>query len=132
MTPFLVPLDEIDRFWGFLHHGLQEVRETDETVEWTLDSVKSIAKNGGVYTVLVVKDDVAAGFFMGYPQPDGAFFVWLAHLHVGYDLGEAIDTLAIFAKDIECTRLIFGTNRRGWERVAPKYGFRPTYWEKAV
>ena len=132
MKSYLVLLEEIDRFWSFLHHGLQEVRETDETVEWTLDSVKNTAKNGGVYTVLVVKNDVAVGFFMGYPQPDGAFFVWLAHLRSGYDLGEAIDTLASFAKDIGCKRLIFGTNRRGWERVAPKYGFRPTYWEKAV
>lgn len=132
MTPYLVPPEEIDRFWSFLAHGLETVKLTDETVEWTLESVNNTAKKGAAYTVLGVKDDVAVGFFMGYPQPDGAFFVWIAHLHLGYDLGEGIDMLASFAKDLGCTRLIFGTNRRGWERVARKYGFRPTYWEKAL
>lgn len=132
MTPFLVPTEEIDRFWSFLEPGFQAVKETDSTVEWTLESISSIAKNGKAYTVLGIKDDVAVGFFMGYPQSDGAFFVWAAHLHTGYDLGEGIDMLANFAKDLGCTRLIFGTNRRGWERVARRYGFRPTYWEKNV
>lgn len=132
MKPYLVSPEEIDRFWSFLAHGLETVKLTDETVEWTLESVNNTAKKGAAYTVLGVKDDVAVGFFMGYPQPDGAFFVWIAHLHLGYDLGEGIDMLASFAKDLGCTRLIFGTNRRGWERIARKYGFRPTYWEKAL
>jgi hypothetical protein len=132
MAPYLVPPEEIDRFWSFLEHGLQAVKETDDTVEWTLESISKTVRSGRACTVLGLKDDVAVGFFVGYPQPDGAFFVWIAHLHTGYDLGEGIDMLAGFAKDLGCTRLVFGTNRRGWERVARKYGFRPTYWEKAI
>jgi hypothetical protein len=132
MAPYLVPPEEIDRFWSFLEHGLQAVKETDDTVEWTLESISKTVRSDRTYTVLGLKDDVAVGFFVGYPQPDGAFFVWIAHLHTGYDLGEGIDMLAGFAKNLGCTRLIFGTNRRGWERVARKYGFRPTYWEKAI
>jgi hypothetical protein len=132
MAPYLVPTEEIDRFWSFLEHGLQAVKETDDTVEWTLESISKTVRSDRTYTVLGLKDDVAVGFFVGYPQPDGAFFVWIAHLHTGYDLGEGIDMLAGFAKNLGCTRLIFGTNRRGWERVARKYGFRPTYWEKAI
>ena len=132
MAPYLVPPEEIDRFWSFLEHGLQAVKETDDTVEWTLESIGETVRSDRAYTVLGLKDDVAVGFFVGYPQPDGAFFVWIAHLHTGYDLGEGIDMLAGFAKDLGCTRLVFGTNRRGWERVARKYGFRPTYWEKAI
>jgi hypothetical protein len=132
MAPYLVPPEEIDRFWSFLEHGLQAVKETDDTVEWTLESIGETVRSDRAYTVLGLKDDVAVGFFVGYPQPDGAFFVWIAHLHTGYDLGEGIDMLASFAKDLGCTRLVFGTNRRGWERVARKYGFRPTYWEKAI
>lgn len=132
MAPYLVPPEEIDRFWSFLEHGLQAVKETDATVEWTLESISKTVRSDRTYTVLGLKDDVAVGFFVGYPQPDGAFFVWIAHLHTGYDLGEGIDMLAGFAKDLGCKRLVFGTNRRGWERVARKYGFRPTYWEKAI
>jgi hypothetical protein len=132
MTPQLLQPEEIDRFWSFLQPGLRAVQETDETVEWTIESINHIAKKGDAYTVLAVKGDVAVGFFIGYPQPDGAFFVWVGHLHLGYDLGEGMDMMAAFAKDLGCTRLIFGTNRRGWERIAVKYGFRPTYWEKAI
>ena len=132
MTPYLIPPSDIDRFWDFLQQGLDSVKTTDETVEWTLESVNNIAKQGGAYTVLALKDRKVAGFFMGYPQKDGAFFVWTGHLQAGYDLGEGMEMMASFAKDLGCNRLIFGTNRRGWERVAPKYGFRPTYWEKAI
>ena len=132
MTPFQIAPDIVDNVWDLIEPGLRSVKQTDSNVEWTIDSVHDALKAGNATAVFGMKDGLPVGFFAGYPQPDKAFFVWIAYLRAGYDLGEGIQMLEDFAKCIGCTRLIFGTNRRGWERVARRYGFRPSYWEKDI
>jgi hypothetical protein len=130
MTPFLVQPHEVDKFWGIFVPGLKEVQKTWDKPDWTLEDIKLSIETNHSYAVVAVKNNEVAGFFIGYPDAENSFFVWAAHLNTGFNLGEGFEMIADFAKSIGCTKLVFGTNRRGWERVAHKHGFRPTFWEK--
>jgi hypothetical protein len=132
MTPNYVPPELVPDVWPLFVDGLQAVQATDSTVEWTLPSVRDALVHEKAFAVICTAGDTQAGFFIGYPQPDKAFFIWIAHLERGHDLAEGIGHVKDFAKKLGCNRLIFGTNRRGWDRVARKHGFRPSYWEQSI
>lgn len=132
MVPFALAPESVDKVWPVLEPGLRSVKETDSNVEWTYDSVRDALKSGRSRAVVVFDNGEPVGFFMGYPQVDGAFFIWAGYLENGFDLGEGFKHVEDFARTLGCNRLIFGTNRRGWERVARKHGFRPSYWEKEI
>jgi len=132
MTPYIVKQNEVASLWPIFLPGLHAVIQTDPNVGWTPLGVLDALLKQNAYAVVLTADQTQAGFFMGYPQADGAFFIWIAHLERGYDLGEGIQHVKDFAKKLGCNRIIFGTNRRGWDRVARKHGFRPTYWEQNI
>jgi hypothetical protein len=41
---------------------------------------------------------------------------------------DAMSGLREIARNLQCTELMFETKRRGWDKVAPKLGFRPRTW----
>lgn len=73
----------------------------------------------------------AKGFFTFYtfqpPLGEASLYVWHGYIrpnvHPEY-LKAAFDNVAAVAKENGCTRVVFGTVRKGWERVITKHGFK--------
>jgi predicted SpoU family rRNA methylase len=124
MNTLDIQLHEIDHVWPHIMH-LEEFAENGADVLQELQA-------GNAKLTVLVDDRKLAGFYIGYPQPDGGFFVWVGHLHKGHDLAEGFEHIRATARALGCSRIIFGSERKGWERVARKHGFRPSYWEQAL
>lgn len=124
MTPYLVKDHQIDAVWPHIRHL--------ESFAADAQNVLRELKEGNASLTILLDDKDLAGFYIGYRQPDNGYFVWVGHLNKGYDLAEGFDHIRNTARDMGCSHIIFGSERRGWERVARKHGFRPSYWEQAV
>ena len=53
-------------------------------------------------------------------EGEKSLYIWHAK-GVGWEA--IMDTLNAFAKSLNATNIKFGTARKGWERLAKKYGF---------
>ena len=124
MTPHLVKNHQIDAVWPYIRHL--------ESFAADANTVLSELLEGNAKLTILFDDKEIAGFYIGYRQPDNGYFVWVGHLNKGYDLAEGFDHIKNTARDMGCSHIIFGSERRGWERVARKHGFRPSYWEQAI
>jgi hypothetical protein len=124
MTPYLIQKHKIDTVWPHIRH-LEQFACDPQNILREL-------KEGNATLIILMDDKALAGFYIGYRQPDEGYFVWVGHLNKGYDLKEGFDHIRNTARDMGCTHVIFGSERKGWERVARKHGFRPSYWEQKV
>lgn len=88
-----------------------------------------------VYAAILYKKSVCVigeengeiqGFFVGYLQEDKKFFVWAVWAIGG--LTEGVKHLKEFCKQANCKGITFQTDRKGWDKVAKKFGFRPSIW----
>lgn len=124
MIPLRVKKNQIDIVWPYIQHL--------EGFAFDPGNALKELKSGNADLTLLINDKALAGFYIGYRQPDNGYFIWVGHLSKGYDLAEGFDHIKNTARDMGCNHIIFGSHRKGWERVARKHGFRPSYWEQAI
>lgn len=124
MTPYLVKDHQIDVVWPYISHLESFASDPNNVLRELLE--------GNARLTILFDDKEIAGFYIGYRQPDNGYFVWVGHLNKGYDLAEGFDHIKNTARNMGCSHIIFGSERRGWERVARKHGFRPSYWEQVI
>lgn len=130
MTPRVLQPTELKNYWPELRYGLEEVLCKTPSAAWIPEDVYSAVQAKKAICVMGMKDEEIEGFFVGYPQTDGTFFVW-AVWSAG-NLGEGVKHLIDFVKQTKCVRIKFQTDRKGWNRVAQKYGFQPDVWRLEI
>jgi len=69
------------------------------------------------------------GFFIGKPHENG-IFVWAVYSEGNLD--EGVQHLVNYAKVTNCKHISFQTDRKGWNKVAKKYGFQPNVWRMEI
>jgi len=128
--PYFKPVEQKDlpRVWAFVRPALETVPRADG---WLVEDVYMVLRSNGASLYMIYDEtDNPAGFFVlrllaGYDGPS-------VHIWILYSKNAEFDPMELFVTDLErmarqagALRLTFSTNRPGWHKVAPNYGFTP-------
>ncbi|MCF2133870.1 MULTISPECIES: hypothetical protein [Mycetohabitans] len=130
-----VPPEHLAREWPALRTPLAAMHAADG---WLPEDVYCAIKLGGASLYLLEVDGKRQGFVVlrVIHEIDGPrLHIWVLYADT------RVDVMALFSDDIDAiaraagaSKVTFGTTRCGWQRVAPRYGFkrRETLYERNV
>lgn len=131
----VVPPQHLRAIWHLVRPGLENLVERDLNVgKWIPEDVYAKALKGEVHVALLEmpnEDDEMEydGFVVLNVIKEMAYsrlHVWIGHSLTGKNFYEAfIDDLNDLAFGSGCSCTTFGSSRKGWEKVAPKFGYEP-------
>ena len=130
-----VPPEQLAAVWPRLRDSIISIEQPDG---WLPEDVYCAVKMGGASLYLVMVNDIEVGFLVlrALQDFDGPrLHIWILHAYSDADvMAEFSDKLDDLARQIKATRITFGTTRRGWEKVAPRYHFsvRETIWKREI
>lgn len=120
----------------------QQLRGWWETVKPALEKIRSRGNDGwiveDVYTdcfnqksllFVLIENNRYKGFFVLQPMGE-TLHVWAAYsLENSYEVVEnALKYIKGMARESSVKNITFSSHRRGWDRRAAAYGFRPKQW----
>lgn len=121
--------------WEYLRPGLDRLCLQDADT-WLVEDVYAMLRSGQMTLFLAEEGEALQGFVIGMRQPGFAgdvLYWWAAWAQPGTpDICPTYwAELKRIALENGCQRMAFASNRKGWERIAPRYGFRKrrTIWE---
>lgn len=116
---------QLGAVWPRLRDALEETGSSDGCIP---EDVYCAVKMGGASLHLLLIDEVECGFLVlrGIQDFDGVrLHIWVLYAKSDVDvMAEFSDELDGMARSINASRVTFGTSRRGWEKVAPRYHFQ--------
>lgn len=120
---------DIRNWWGYVKPGLETIlRKSPE--EWIPEDIYAACLNGGAILWVLMTEDRPQGFWVIIPRGESVH-VWCAWTDENVlDLG-----MELFLNTVKSsnTRFVtFESRRKGWDRVARKYGFIPRMWIKEL
>lgn len=126
---------QIGAVWPRLRTPMAEIESPDG---WIVEDVYCTLRQGGASLYLVDIDGEEVGFvvlrqFNDYDGP--RLHIWLLHSRSDVDvMAEFSDELDNIARQINASTITFGTTRRGWAKVAPRYHFsvRETVYQRKI
>lgn len=127
--------NQIGAVWPRLRAPMAEIESPDG---WIAEDVYFTLRNGGATLYLVLIDGEEVGFVVlrSISDFDGQrLHIWLLHARSDVDvMAEFSDELDNIARSINASHITFGTTRRGWAKVAPRYHFevRETVFQRKI
>ena len=130
MQKTLVNPQELRNWWVFVRPGLEEIlKKSPES--WIPEDVYTDCMNGRSMLWVFSVDDQAVGFAVLEPKGD-ALHCWCGWANsVGY-FESAVKCVSEIAKAGGSRYVTFESWRSGWNRIAPKFGFKPKSWVKEI
>lgn len=129
MTEFnFVPQQEIRNWWPTIKPGLDEIKQKSPE-PWIVEDVYVDLFNQKSMLWIALENMHFVGFFI--LQPLGhEVHVWAAWtLENDYQVVEkGLQFIKNMARNSNAKYLTFSSHRRGWDRRAKAYGFRPRKW----
>lgn len=120
---------EIHKHWETIKPGVEKVSKLQGTVGWLVEDVYSAVKTGLAHLHLCMRDGTYVGFIVTTNDQHVigvVLTVWIAYSTIDQaDFHEMImEKLKEWAKNINARSIRFISPRTGWERMAPKLGFK--------
>jgi hypothetical protein len=116
--------------WELIRLGLLKI-VPHSTDRWIPEDIYMAIRTGTAHLHLGTRDGQYAGFLVTQKQQawDGqVLHVWCAYSASEDDvLHDGMDQIKEWAQNMAATRITFASPRAGWEKVAPKYGFKPAH-----
>lgn len=124
----IVETKDIKAYWGFVRPGLEEIlRKSPE--DWIPEDIYAHCLNGNAILWMFMADE-PLGFWVLIPRGD-TVHVWCAYTpyHV---LDAGMQAFEESVKKAGMKKVTFESNRRGWDKIAKKYGYYPRSWVKEL
>lgn len=129
MIPRVLQPAELKHYWPEIKYGLEQVLRKTSSAKWLPEDVYAELLYKKAICVMGMKNEDLQGFFVGKPHEDG-LFVWAVYSEGNLD--EGVQHLVNYAKAVNCRNITFKTDRKGWQKVAKKYGFQPSAWRLEI
>ena len=130
MQKTLVNPQELRNWWAFVRPGLDEIlRKSPES--WIPEDVYADCMNGRTMLWVFSENEVAVGFAVLEPKGD-ALHCWCGWANSVGHFESAVKCVSEIAKAGGSKYVTFESWRSGWNRIAPKYGFKPKSWVKEI
>jgi len=119
--------NDLSNVWDTIKPGLAKVRKHGD--HWREEDVYMAIKQGASNLHIGILDNRYAGFIVTTVQQsyDGVVLhIWVCYSQVGNLLDSGMTHLREWAASVKARRIVFTSDRKGWERVGERHGFRPT------
>lgn len=115
-------------WWESIKPALEKIRSRGND-GWIVEDVYTDCFNQKSLLFVLIENNRYAGFFVLQPMGE-TLHVWAAYsLENSYEVVEnALKYIKGMAAQANVKYLTFSSHRRGWDRRAAAYGFRPKQW----
>ena len=129
MIPRVLQPTELKHYWPEIKYGLEQVLLKTPSARWIPEDVYADILYRRAICVMGMNNEDLQGFFIARPD-EGGLFVWAVYSEGNLD--EGVMHLINYAKSVNCNHISFQTDRKGWNKVAKKYGFQPNVWRMEI
>ncbi len=121
-----IPKEDLRVEWPWIRKGLERILESSRQ-SWIPEDVYMALKTGSAEAFRAVDLNETVGFVILQKHEAidcTELFIWAAYtLGDGRDFYEDVESIA---RDVGAKRVVFWSNRKGWDRLAQRYGFSPS------
>jgi dTDP-D-glucose 4,6-dehydratase len=119
---------ELRKWWATIKPGLDKIK-TRSPENWIIEDVYTDCFNQRSLLFVLIENNHYKGFFILQPMGE-TLHLWAAYsLENSYEVVEnALKYIKNMALSANVKYITFSSHRRGWDRRAASYGFRPKQW----
>jgi hypothetical protein len=117
-------------WWHFVKPGLEDVLKKSPE-NWIPEDVYADCMNGKVMLWVFSENNYPVGFAVLAVRSD-ALHCWCGWANSVGHFKSAVECVSEIAKAGGSKFVTFESWRSGWERLAPKFGFKPRTWVKEI
>ena len=119
---------ELRNWWAAIKPGLEKIKSKSPE-NWIIEDVYTDCFNQRSLLFVLIENNHYKGFFILQPMGE-TLHLWAAYsLENSYEVVEnALKYIKGMASSANVKYITFSSHRRGWDRRAAAYGFRPKQW----
>ena len=130
MEKLYIEPKDLRNWWNFVKPGLEDIlRKSPES--WIPEDVYADCINGRVMLWVFSENNYPVGFVVLAVRGD-ALHCWCGWANSVGHFKSAVECVSEIAKAGGSKFVTFESWRSGWERLAPKFGFKPRTWVKEI
>lgn len=120
--------------WPQMRQGLERIRERCDEAWWPEDVYASVVAGRNQLWIERAGDEVIGFLLVRFETETYSntrrLFVWLCWSDSPQDpVARYTEWLRLYARQAGAREVMFRSPRKGWEKVAPAHGWRPTMME---
>ena len=119
---------DLRNWWAAIKPGLEKIKSKSPE-NWIIEDVYTDCFNQKSLLFVLIENNRYEGFFILQPMGE-TLHLWAAYsLENSYEVVEnALKYIKGMAREANVKNITFSSHRRGWDRRAKAYGFRPNKW----
>ena len=130
MEKLYIEPKDLRSWWHFVKPGLEDVLKKSPE-NWIPEDVYADCMNGRVMLWVFSENNYPVGFAVLAVRGD-ALHCWCGWANSVGHFKSAVECVSEIAKAGGSKFVTFESWRSGWNRVAPKFGFKPKSWVKEI
>ena len=120
---YIHPTD-LRQVWSQIKPSLEDMAKRST---WIVEDAYCDLKEGRANLYLTIEDKYFTGYIITQTLGD-KLHIWAAYNNKNDVLVDGLEAVKELAKEQGLSEITFISPRKGWDRIAPKIGFKPSQW----
>lgn len=120
---YIHPTD-LRQVWSQIKPSLEDMAKRSI---WIVEDAYCDLKEGRANLYLTIEDKYFTGYIITQTLGD-KLHIWAAYSNKNDVLVDGLESIKALAKEQGLSEITFISPRKGWDRIAPKIGFKPSQW----
>jgi len=119
-----IPPSNLRQVWSQIKPSLEDMAKRST---WIVEDAYCDLKEGRANLYLTIEDKYFTGYIITQTLGD-KLHIWAAYNNKNDVLVDGLEAVKELAKEQGLSEITFISPRKGWDKVAPKIGFKPSQW----
>jgi len=119
-----IPPNNLRQVWSQIKPSLEDMAKRST---WIVEDAYCDLKEGRANLYLTIEDKYFTGYIITQTLGD-KLHIWAAYNNKNDVLVDGLEAVKALAKEQGLSEITFISPRKGWDRIAPKIGFKPSQW----
>ena len=119
-----IPPSNLRQVWQQIKPSLEDMAKRST---WIVEDAYTDIKEGRAQLYLTIKDKYFTGYIITQTL-EYKLHVWAAYNINNDVLKDGLEATKELAKQQGLSEITFISPRKGWDKIAPKLGFKPSQW----
>ena len=119
-----IPPSNLRQVWSQIKPSLEDMAKRST---WIVEDAYCDLKEGRANLYLTIEDKYFTGYIITQTLGD-KLHIWAAYNNKNDVLVDGLEAVKELAKEQGLSEITFISPRKGWDRIAPKIGFKPSQW----
>ena len=119
-----IPPNNLRQVWSQIKPSLEDMAKRST---WIVEDAYCDLKEGRANLYLTIEDKYFTGYIITQTLGD-KLHIWAAYNNKNDVLVDGLESVKALAKEQGLSEITFISPRKGWDKIAPKLGFKPSQW----